>query len=468
MLSQKKASSIKTSKKVSGIKVSKKVSAIKVSKKEGCIYTEEVMKEKHFNSDYLKNRVCKFIPLFNFDPKVKKNIVSVCFFKMNTGSYKDFSKYYNGVTLLYKTIQKELPDFYLRVFIDMSIYNDKVIMNELKKNEKIELVLYCCESFSRDEQYHLGTFGTMMRLFPLFNFKNNDTNRVIITDIDIDGEYVDMIFSHYHLLVENYSVSEVNKLYLFNKSVIINNLELKNYLPEYKFFVKKNYINPYVYLNYMVGIRKIPPHIIENFLLDNVKTKNRYSTYPINYNNDANIFYNRCDEFVCYGIDEYFSHIVLYPYLINNNMPISYLVEYNIYRFMKILITELKARKDNNDDSERLDKLKSYIYILTNNVCDDQNIKKCINMIISSFNILIEDQYLQKKLYNKNSYNSIIANNYYKLLFNLKKNKDYSIFNKDILNIFLSKDIFRTVRKSFFINHNSSLKNKSVGMIVKL
>ena len=93
MLSQKKASSVKRSKKASAIKVSKKASDIKMSKKEGCIYTEEVMNEKHFNSDYLKNKVCKFIPLFDFDPKVKKNIVSTCFFKMNTGTYKDFSKY---------------------------------------------------------------------------------------------------------------------------------------------------------------------------------------------------------------------------------------------------------------------------------------------------------------------------------------------------------------------------------------
>jgi hypothetical protein len=124
MLSKKKAISVKRSKKASSLKMSKKI-----AKK--CVYTEEVMNEKHFNSDYLKNKVCKFIPLFDFDPKVKKNIVSTCFFKMNTATYKDFSKYYNGVTLLYKAIEKQLPGFSLRLFIDMSIYNDKMIMDEL-------------------------------------------------------------------------------------------------------------------------------------------------------------------------------------------------------------------------------------------------------------------------------------------------------------------------------------------------
>jgi hypothetical protein len=50
---------------------------------------------------YLNNTICDFTPLFNIDYTIKKNLVSCCFFKRNTGYYKDFSRYIIGIEKLY-------------------------------------------------------------------------------------------------------------------------------------------------------------------------------------------------------------------------------------------------------------------------------------------------------------------------------------------------------------------------------
>ena len=52
-------------------------------------------------------------------------------------------------------VRKKLKEFKLRIFIDMSIYNDKNIMNMLKMLKNIELVVYCCNSFVKNARFTL-------------------------------------------------------------------------------------------------------------------------------------------------------------------------------------------------------------------------------------------------------------------------------------------------------------------------
>ncbi len=448
---------------------SKKImKSMKSMKKRGCVFTQSILNEKYFNSNYLKNKICRFIPLFDFNPNIKKNIVSTCFFKMNRGGYKDFSKYYNGIHTLYKTMLKEMPGFSLRVFIDTSIYNDKKIMSYLLENEKIELVLYCCESYARNEQFHLGTFGTFTRLFPLFDFENNDANRVVITDIDVDSDdprFKSEIFDHYQKLIKNYSESEINSLYVFNQSVLLKDINFKYIDHKYKYFFDEKYITPYVFFNYIVGIRKIPIEILENFLIKVPNSNKIYSTWSIS----PNEYDKRCEEFICYGIDEYFSHEILFPYLLQNKMAITYLIKFDIYRIMKLLLNELKKPyiEENNKNEEFINKIKSYIFFITKNVCNSFDINKCKKILIGNFNTLINDTYLQKKVMNKKNPENIIVNNFYQLLKNLVKEKDYSIFSEDLVKYLLSNDLLNVARKSFFINHYSNLKNKTIDITIK-
>jgi hypothetical protein len=383
---------------------------------------------------------------------------------MNKGGYKDFSKYYNGINFLYKTMLIEMPGFSLRVFIDTSIYNDKEIMRNLLKNEKIELVLYCCESYSRNEQFHLGTFGTITRLFPIFDFENNDANRVVISDIDVeqtDPRFKSEIFDHYIKLIKSYTENEINSLYLFNQSVLLKDINFRYMDHKYKYFHDNKYITPYVFFNYIVGIKKIPTDILEDFLIKVPNSNKIYSTWSIS----PDEYDKRCEEFVCYGIDEYFSHEVLYPYLLHNKMPITYLIQFDIYRIMKLLFNELK---NSEETKEYKNKIESYILFITTNVCNSSDVNKCKKLHIGYFNTLISDKYLQKRLFNKKTPEHIMVKKFYQLLKKLVQENDYSVLDEDLVKYILSDTLLNTVRKSYFVNHNSNLKYKTIGNKVKI
>ena len=63
------------------------------------------MKKSKNSKVYLKNSICNFTPLFDIDYTKKKNIISASFFKLKKGSYKDFSKYVDGLYNLYNFIK---------------------------------------------------------------------------------------------------------------------------------------------------------------------------------------------------------------------------------------------------------------------------------------------------------------------------------------------------------------------------
>ena len=111
-----------------------------------------------------------------------------------------------------------MKDFKLRLFIDQSVYNDKKIMNSLKHESTIEIVLYKCPSYVVEEDKHKGTFGTLVRLFPIFDFKNNDANIVFVTDIDFESyNNVSKFFNKYINNIEKYLIKtkQIYKLHIF-------------------------------------------------------------------------------------------------------------------------------------------------------------------------------------------------------------------------------------------------------------
>jgi AAA+ superfamily predicted ATPase len=86
------------------------------------------------------------------------------------------------------------------------------MLYELKK---IEIVIFCCKLYERNDIHHLGTFGTMIRAFPLFDFPNNDSNRVIIFDIDLTLEKKYEILIPYMNLIKTYNDEELDNLYIY-------------------------------------------------------------------------------------------------------------------------------------------------------------------------------------------------------------------------------------------------------------
>ena len=113
-----------------------------------------------YKNVYFQNPICSLIPLYHPNQR-KQNIVSTCLFRMRKGSYKNFNRYVNGIFHLSNSLQ---DSFKLRLFIDYSIYNDVNLFNRIANIRNIQIVLYKCKYFSISK-YHLGVFGTIMRLF---------------------------------------------------------------------------------------------------------------------------------------------------------------------------------------------------------------------------------------------------------------------------------------------------------------
>ena len=285
---------------------------------------------KYKDVGYLKNPICKFIPLYDFDNKIKKKVVSVCFFKLRTGSYKNFDKYINGIKILHKKIINEKSDFFLKIFIDYSIYSDNKIMIILRKMDRVELVLYSCSSFCVSK-YHIGTIGTLIRFFPLFNLPNNDTSHVIISDIDVTNK--DLPFWYYDNFNNKFEKQQINKLYLIisGRPEHIDDLNTK-----YIFDKGGNKIViPYVLADRVIGINKLDFKSLNQFFIKVLKNKNiKYSTYysQLIYNK------NKCDGNICFGIDEYFLNKVLLLNIYKNKLPFGVALRLNklsIFYFKK-------------------------------------------------------------------------------------------------------------------------------------
>ena len=50
----------------------------------------------------------------------------------------------------------------------------------------IHIIIFECCNYKEDSKYHLDNFGSLVRYFPIFDFNNNDTNNVIICDIELN------------------------------------------------------------------------------------------------------------------------------------------------------------------------------------------------------------------------------------------------------------------------------------------
>jgi hypothetical protein len=427
-----------------------------VKKNKNCIL-DQVSHEKHFNSNYLQNNICKFIPLFDFDPNIKKNIISTCFFKMRTGGYKSFDNYLNGINKLHEYAKTHLSDFKIRMFIDLSIYNDTKLMTTLQKLENLELVLYCCDAFARDEIYHLGVFGTLIRAFPMFDFPNNDANRIMVADIDFNHKNIQTIdgYKYYDSI---YSKDEFDSFYLMTlrKNRIY---KVFNYT---EMIVKNKYIKPYVLFDSIITIKKIPNNIIVNFINNQEKYKTTHITYFLT---DA-AKKKKCDEYMCFGLDEYFLNSILIPFIITKKLPILLNIKFNImyiitvfhYIYLSDTFINKKLKNVPNKPNPIKTKIRKYLYFITNGLCKSKDVSKCYQFCLNLFyNSAKKEDKPPSEL--KDDLHKLIIKRFVQLVYMIAKNKDYSIIPKDFIDICLSKQFMGYFSRNMIITYNTNFKN---------
>ena len=371
---------------------------------------------------YLENNICNLEPLFNFDPKIKKNIVSASFFKAATTGYKDFNLYIDGLEKLYQEIISGPMNFSLRLFIDKSVYNDLKLMKRINSLERIEIVLYKCPNYSiSDTDYHYGLFGTMLRFFPMFNFPNNDAKIVIICDID----NYDYFGNNINNIMRCKKFDQINILKRGNlgKNIIFN-LKMLN----------EGTINPYSVASSFSAYIKTDHKVITDFMINMEKNPRKvFSNYKQRVqelgDSVSDDIYKNYKNFI-YGFDEYFLNVNLTDYLIKNNLPWSARIKWNPFSSLMFYFDEYK---------EKIPKDKYHlICLIFKYIFEKNNIKMKTNNILKNY------EYIIKLIGGKNYKLSYNINFYmYKLIIFLYTNKLYRfLFDEDIYKIILTDELF--------------------------
>lgn len=255
------------------------------------------------------------------EPSTSYNIVSVCAFVMKKG-YKNNDIYSNGLKYTINNFSRFLPDFFLRIYYDSSVEQDGNFMSVLKdakKNKKVQLVKFHHPWFVDENGYHLGTFGTIVRLFPLFTNDEPNLNTIFITDIDYNEGMLP--FWHKTYMFFRNSKSQVH---MFARECNHLNERVRN-------IVKYLDINISPFLNFFWSKVRFPSNILDTFL------KCLHDGKNINVNKgcqEIDIFSktdfskvkkaNKMDkQKVMYGIDEV-CLLMIVKYVVDTKTPYSY------------------------------------------------------------------------------------------------------------------------------------------------
>lgn len=265
---------------------------------------------------YLDNPICSFEIISEINPNKKYNILSTCFFLMNN-SYKNLNIYIDGLKKIVKFINSQ-NNYVGRIFIDQNVKDHKIIYDILTSSPKIQLVLFKCGDYMK-ENYHIDVFGALVRLFPLFDFDNNDANNVIIIDIDLNDEDI--------LKLENFinftmtPSDNINKDNLITGMVFAPDLLIRKILPHYYCGLFGTYTHKFD----------------KNIIIDFIKSAHEIS--------DPGRYDKRLTPFG-YGTDEVFIN-KYFVYSKDNNLDLSLLLQYDINWFLYYYKDDLIKEKPN-------------------------------------------------------------------------------------------------------------------------
>ena len=220
--------------------------------------------------------------------------------------YKNFNIYIYGLKKWIKFLNSFDHDYILRLFIDNNVYNDKEIMKLIRSTNKIQPVLFSCKNYKK-EDYHIDLFGTLVRFFPFFNFNNNDSDNVIVVDIDLHEE--DKIRCKFFMKnkLNNFTGMAAITPFLYNNDKI------------------------YMFAGLMSNSKKFDKNIIIDFIKNahNIKDKG---------------FYNKRDTTFGFGIDKIFINKYLLSTIDKYATIIEYSISYFMYQYKKRIMKSKNSK----------------------------------------------------------------------------------------------------------------------------
>jgi len=244
-------------------------------------------------------------------PNSKKytNVLSCSFFTM-TDAYRDFSKYQKNLETLIQ-YSLDLPNFELRIYTDNTgiDFAQKVS----KDYNHITILQFDCEAL-RENNGHIGTFGTLVRFLPMFEKK---LKIVWVTDIDIPKNYLDI-----------------------NKIKEMKQTNSKVYFSTYLCYENKIYGRKHTILaGTMIYSMKFPIKLLTNFIQKYIN--NHYESEIKILNNSS----KKQSKFP-YGLDEVFINTSIYNYIQKKHVNCYVNKLYDATNYVKYSPNITKQEKD--------------------------------------------------------------------------------------------------------------------------
>lgn len=375
---------------------------------------------------YLENTFCNFTPVTSIDYNNKINVISTSLFKMGSGGYKNFDKYLNGLEILDSIVNKH-QGFIIRLFIDDAVYNDKDAMKYISALKHVSAVKFNCPNFYLDD-HHVSTFGTIVRLFPMFDFINNDAKRVIIMDSDVKPDIIESSIELCKIAKKNKITDEY--IIFHGRYHHVNSKKMKSIK-----YNNKTYIFPYCIASKLIGLKKIPSKIISDYLSKLLLQMNSLSITSVlsDYRITQEEKIKKCERNICYGVDEYFINQVLLNKLLEGNYPFCYHYVFDIANFYYF-----NHPKQYNNIVTSLSK-EEYTRLFNSYMKREK-----LNKYSYSY---IDDEIFNKRGETASPFMKMFAKSIINLLMQLNKEKDFRIFGPEQIYSLTSSDY-----KHYFYN----------------
>jgi len=352
-----------------------------------------------------------------YEPNSAKKIISCSIFTMKS-SYRGFDKYIDGLDSMISYFKQKLPDFKIRLYFDSKLH-DTFIIDKYMNEEYLQLAEYKCNKFIKND-YHIGTFGTLVRFIPLYKASDEQLDIVIVSDVDIKKS-LNFYYNYFKLFINS-----------DNDMTFINMVNYKYYYPP--LFVNKNIDNVALAT---VGIRN-PSYDISQLtsFMDEVIEEKKYKNVTdklYNIKKGHIRFKNNIDiarPFI-YGIDEYFiNRIFLDNYFINNKKIACLILRDKASSYVFSVILGFAGIKP-NDALLYLNNVKSDNQYIKNRALFKKERQKVLDIIEKD-----------EKLYLNHRYDG-----YY---IGLKLQKDYYYYFSDNIKKY-NMDVFKLYPSNFLI-----------------
>ena len=223
-----------------------------------------------------------------------------------------------------KDAEDQFPDYNVRIYFDQSSVQ---FVKPLSKHKNVELYYYYFpDFFDQDKKVHYGTFGTVVRYLPLFDFKHHASPFTIIfdTDSNLRGKTIKTI-KYFE------RKKDLRLLYRFSNCYIAD--------PRLH-FINLSITYPII-SSFLCQKETLPQKLLVDFMNDCLLNDcSHYMEYLKKRN--ANISYT--NKF-SYGVDEYFLNHYYLTYYINNQIPFEIVIFYKdtevaLHRWLKELNTK--------------------------------------------------------------------------------------------------------------------------------